>query len=135
MKQDFHTLLSKNIESPRSELSGRILENIHKRQARLIARKFWASVTLGIASIVGLFPIFIGLADEIKQSGFSEYVSVAFGQGGILSTYSSDLLIAIGESIPAISIIIASSVTMVALWSLRNIIRQSRSPHFTLAIN
>ena len=135
MKQDLHTIMTSAIVEPRADLTENIIYTIEKHNARSIARKFWASVILTIASIGGLVPAFLDLKSKLVSSGFYEYVALAFSKGGIISKYSGDVAIALGESLPAISIIISLSVLAVLLWSLRNVFRQSRSPYFNVSTN
>ncbi|MDE2031352.1 MAG: hypothetical protein KGI58_03805 [Patescibacteria group bacterium] len=135
MKRDLNTIFSSNTLKPRPNLESDILHKIYIRNSRKIAFKFWASVFVGISSIVGLFPVSSNLSSQFKQSGFYDYVSLIFSNGAAFSKYSHDLIMAIGESIPGVSVIIFLLVVLVLLWSLRNIFRQSRSPYFKLLAN
>lgn len=135
MRQDLHTILKLNTISPRLDLESDIIQTVFRKNARNITIKFWTSVTVGVASIIGIVPAVRAMASALTQSGFYEYLTLLFSNGGMLSRYSSDLVIALGESVPGVSITIFLFVFVVLLWSLQNIFKQSTSPYFKLSIN
>lgn len=135
MNGDLRTILTSNNISPRQDLEADIVRVVYAKHARRIALRFWISVSVGVASIVGLIPAISNMSTKLTQSGFYEYMSLAFSNGGIVSKYSSDFAIAIGESIPILSITIFLIIGVVFLWSIRNIFKESMSPYFRLSIN
>lgn len=135
MRKDLSTILKSNIESPRFDLEADIVRAVYKSNSRTITLRFWSSVALGTLSIAGLVPAVKDLSAKLIQSGFYEYISLLFSSGGTLSKYSSDLAIALGESIPGVSITIFLIVVVALLWSVKNIFKESSSPYFKLSIN
>lgn len=134
MEQNLYTTLKQNIESPRLGLERDIMRNIYAYQTRRNTIRLWSSVLVGVASLIGLVPAVLDVGTRFRQSGFYEYLSLIFSNTGVFSTYSKDLAMALGESIPVFSIIVFLSVVFVLLWSVRNIFEQSSVPHFKLSI-
>ena len=135
MRQDLKTILSTNNLSPRQDLEADIIRVVYAQNARRIIVRFWASVVVGVASIAGLVPAVANMSAKLTQSGFYEYLTLAFSNGGIISKYGSDLAIALGESIPGVSITVFLIVVVVFLWSVKNMFKESASPYFKLSIN
>jgi hypothetical protein len=84
---------------------------------RCIARaKLWTFSVIGFISLVGLIPVLKALLSDFTQSGFSEYLSLAFSSSGLIITYWKDFLLLLAESLPVLSII--SSLTLVFIFFL-----------------
>jgi len=75
-------------------------------------------------SAVGLIPAFEMLLNNLAQSGFSEYFSLIFSDGGSMLTYWKELSFSLAESLPVMSIILTLSTLFVCFLSLRYLIKQ-----------
>ena len=135
MERDLSTILCSHPENPRFDLAEDICIHVHKYNARQGVIKLWVSIVIGASSFIVLIPAVTDMTSQFRQSGFYEYTSLLFSDGGKFSAYGQDFAMALGESIPMFSIIIFLVVVVVLLWSVRNILKQSKYQHLRLSTN
>lgn len=107
-----------------AELAENIWLNIIMRKRRLIRIKLWAFSSLGLVSFVGLIPAWKSLLSNMAQSGFYEYLSLAFMSGGSIFSYWKEFALSIAESLPIMSITISLSLIFVFFLSTRFAVKQ-----------
>jgi hypothetical protein len=112
--------LTKAFQAIKYEADSDLPENVWQAivlRDRCIARvKLWTFSVIGFTSLIGLIPVLKALLSDFTQSGFYEYLSLAFSNGGSIITYWKDFLLLLAESLPVLSII--SSLTLVFIFFL-----------------
>ncbi|MES2023686.1 MAG: hypothetical protein V4439_03305 [Patescibacteria group bacterium] len=104
---------------PENGLILSIWNTISTREKRIAKVKFWAFSALGVVSLAGFVPVFKALVSDFAQSGFYEYLSLAFGSGGSVSLFWKELALSIAESLPVFSIILLLGVVFIFFLSVR----------------
>ena len=123
--KDKHKFIVQRIE-PREGLLGFILASIENEKRRLAKiRLLYASAT-GILSIATLVPMTIYFINQFWQSGFYQYLSLVFSNGGLVATYWKELLLSLAESLPVLSIMAVLILVLVLLTSSKYIIRNTQ---------
>jgi len=125
MRKEYEKLFSHftTIE-PSEGLLDKIMERI-KREKRLLAvkrRLVLFSLSL-IASAVAFTPVFNLVQTDLSESGFLQFLSLAFSDFGIVVTYWQTFIMSLLETIPAISLAIFLGVVLTFLESLKLLAR------------
>ncbi len=108
----------KKIEySPRPTLASDIIKKIRERQELLGRRRFWGFTILGNISLILVIPSIMLLINQVSQSGFLNYLSLA-GTSAI-STSGSELVSTILSTLPLTGIIAVLVALLGFVWSLR----------------
>jgi hypothetical protein len=105
-------------------LSQNIWHNIVIRNKRNTLLRLWAFSVAGLASFIGFIPALKALLNDLTQSGFYEYLSLAFSNGSSVSSYWKEFSLSIAESLPTMSIILSLSLVFIFFLSLKYVIRQ-----------
>ena len=106
------------------ELSSKICQNITIRQKRIAYFRIISLSSISMASLIGFIPMFKILANDFTQSGFYEYLSLTFSNGGVFSKYSQDFFYSLAESLPTMSIIFSLTLVFIFFLSLRYAMKQ-----------
>ncbi len=106
-------------------LSGNIWHVIETRKERKDRIRFWSFAAVGMVSFLFAIVTFRTMGTSFSQSGFFEYLSVAFSGGGVLASSWKELLLSLMNSLPFTSIILFLVPVFALLWSL------SRAINFT----
>ncbi|MFA6274000.1 MAG: hypothetical protein WC662_02460 [Candidatus Paceibacterota bacterium] len=115
----------KNIEILDSQnLSEKIWFSIVKREKRIIKLKLFIFSFTGICSLVSVALVIKTLVANFAQSGFYEYLSIAFSSGSNLFSYWKELIYSLAESLPILNIILSFSVIFIFILSLKYILKQ-----------
>jgi len=109
-------------ESP--VLVNNIWHNIVIRNKRNTLLRLWAFSVAGFASFIGFIPALKTLLNDLTQSGFYEYLSLAFSNSGSVLSYWKEFSLSIAESLPTMSIILSLSLVFIFFLSLRYVMRQ-----------
>lgn len=109
---------------PNRELAFSVWQTIMIREKRTTRLKLWCFSAILFISTVGLIPAFEMLLNDLAHSGFYEYFSLIFSNGGSMITYWKELSFSLAESLPATSIILTLSTLFVCFLSLRYLIKQ-----------
>ena len=123
MEQKLVKIFQKTKYEPAPDLADNILRALLVRQKHQAQLKLWIFALVGIISFAGLVPALKTLSTDFAQSGFSEYFSLIFGSGSILS-YWKELFLSLAESLPTMSIIFTLSLAFICLFSLRHLVKQ-----------
>ncbi len=109
---------------PSNELVLEIWRKITVRNRHITYLKLVSFSSLGLASLIGFIPMFKILANDFTQSGFYEYLSLAFSRGGLFSSFWKEFIFSLAESLPTMSVVFSLILIFVFLLSLRYIIKQ-----------
>jgi hypothetical protein len=108
----------------KTDLAPSIWQSLMLRNRRIVRLKLSAFSLAGIASLAGIVPVLKILLNDFSQSGFYEYLSVAFSNNGGIASYWRELSFSLAESLPATSILAVLSLVFVFLLSLRYVLKQ-----------
>lgn len=103
-------------------LSGRIMVRIEAYEVSRLRRRAFFQGALGFAALVLCVPAISYLASAIAQSGFSEYLSLAFSDGGYVLANLKDFALILADSLPATGAIAILAIGTVFFWSLRGML-------------
>jgi hypothetical protein len=116
-----------------SDLADNIWQNITIQDKRMARMKLWAFSLTGLFSFVGLFPAIKSLLSDLSQSGFYEYLSLAFSSSGSIMSYWREFALSLAESLPTMSIILSFSLILIFLFSLKYATKQIIRNQLSLA--
>jgi hypothetical protein len=130
----FHDIFSHSEEiEPSRHLRLQIMTEIGKRELRRERLMLASSLFGGCASAVTLVEALKYSAGAIAGSGFSEYLSLIFSDGGSLVAYWKEFLISLVESLPLLGITLVVASVLALLVSLRGTFTYSHHQHARLA--
>lgn len=124
MEENFKNIIKQAVFEPNPNLKERIWQKIIKRNKNIAIFKLISFSFIGITSLFSFVPVFKILISDFSQSGFYEYLSLAFSKDGFFSSYSKDFAFSIMESLPLNSILFTLSLIFIFFLSLRFIIKQ-----------
>ena len=124
MQEKLIKIFQKAEYEPESILASTVWSAIIARDRRIIRFKLWIFSFMGFASLVGLVPVFKILLNDLAQSGFYEYFSLIFSDGGSMLAYWKELFLSLAESLPVFSIISTLSLFFIFFLSLKYLTKQ-----------
>ena len=124
MESKLTKILNRAKYEPSPELAFSIWQTIIKRERRSTQLKLWSLSSVLFISTVGLIPALEMLLSNLAHSGFYEYFSLIFSDGGSMMTYWKEFSFSLVESLPTLSIVLTLSVLFVCFLSLRYLIKQ-----------
>jgi glucan phosphoethanolaminetransferase (alkaline phosphatase superfamily) len=123
--QDKLTKIFKNAKyEPNPNLATSVWLVITAREKHLAQFKLWAFASAFFASLAGMIPTFQVLLNNMAHSGFYEYFSLIFSDGGSMFSYWKELILSLAESLPIMSIVFTLSLIFVFFLSLRYLMKQ-----------
>jgi hypothetical protein len=117
------TILITTRPIPDHALAAKILIQVNRIEQRKITYQLWIQRTLITASIIGLVPVTLQLGSQLSQSGFYQYISLIFSDGGSLITTLKDFGFILIESLPVMNLIVFCGILTILFWALRNTTR------------
>ena len=102
---------------PRAGLAFDIIAKIREREIVLGKRRFWGFSALGIASIGLAVPAVMLLANQVSQSGFFSYLSLAASPA--IRTSGAELVSTIAGALPVTGIVAVLAALALFAWSMR----------------
>jgi hypothetical protein len=123
MEENLKKAFQKAKYEPNGELANKVWRKITVSDRRIAYFKLASFSFVSIASLVGLIPMFQILVRDFAQSGFYEYLSLAFSSGSFVS-YWREFMFSLAESLPITSIIIVLAIVFIFFLSLRYMIKQ-----------
>lgn len=102
---------------PPLELYHLIISKIKAKEQRRLKWHFGIMGFLSAISFISLVPSLGLLGSNLSQSGFYQYLSLAFSDGGILLNSWQEFSLLIMESLPVVSLVICLAIILVFLWS------------------
>lgn len=125
MKRETHFIIP--VITPDQTLLERILFTLHRKQEQMRLWRVRTFATSAILSVFALVPIVMHLITTIQMSNAGTYLSLVFSDG---SKIWKDVVVALIESLPALSITAAIALIGILLWSIRLMVRfMNSSPH------
>ncbi|MEI6296736.1 MAG: hypothetical protein WCO84_03775 [bacterium] len=119
--KDYLNTISK--KEPSNKLFSLILKRIDTEKAKIAKRNLFYST---IGAIVSSFTLYFGInyANQgFIDSGFYNYFSLVFSDGGTILVFWKEFIISIAESLPVIEITIVLSALLALLISIGTIIK------------
>ena len=110
--------------NPEPELAFSILATITAQNKRVTQIKLWSLSFIGLVSLTGLIPALQILLSDLSSSGFYEYFSLIFSDGGSMLSYWKDLGFSLAESLPIMSIVSILFLFFICFLSLKYLIQQ-----------
>lgn len=105
-----------NLVEPPKGLEGRIMRRINEEEKQISRVRAWAFGGSSLASFgLSLWAI-IYLVKSASESGFWQYLSLAFSDGTVLA-YWKEISLSLAESLPITSLIMALATTGFFIWS------------------
>jgi hypothetical protein len=109
---------------PSPDLAFSVWRTIIAQDKRTARFKLWSLSLVLFVSSVGLIPAFQILLSDLTHSGFYEYFSLIFSDGGSMITYWKELSFSLAESLPIMSIVFILSLFFVVFLSLKYLFKQ-----------
>lgn len=123
--QDKLVKIFKNAKyNPDEGLAFSVFQTIITQDRRIARLKLWSLGFVLFASSMGLIPAFQILSSDLIHSGFYEYFSLIFSDGGAMLSYWKELSFSLAESLPTMSIVFTLSMLFICFLSLKYLIKQ-----------
>ncbi|KKR42196.1 MAG: hypothetical protein UU10_C0014G0010 [Parcubacteria group bacterium GW2011_GWF1_40_6] len=107
-----------------SILAQNVWNTIVAREKRNTQIKFWAFSSLGFTSLASLVPVFKILLNDLTQSGFYEYASLAFSDTSLVLSAWKEFAFSLVESLPIMSMIFTLSLLFTIFLSIKYVFKQ-----------
>ena len=124
MEEELIKIFHKAKYEGNSNLAENTWHAIVKCNTRAIRFKLWSFSFIGIISLAGILPAWKALSNDLAQSGFYEYLSLAFSRDGLILSYWKEITFSIAESMPLMSLIMLLLLIFVLFFSLKYTARQ-----------
>ena len=109
IKHHPHTRLCKDVQNA---------VKLHRERMLRIQKRLYG--TLSFISLIAIVPAIMALTHQLSQSGFYQYLSVAFSSGGAVFGAWKAFAGALAESLPGMSIALVLALLGTLVWSARN---------------
>jgi len=127
MDENLSKLLKQVINQPETGLQDDIWRAIQVKQTRSLKIKSTIYGILGILSLGGFVFVVNILRVQFASSGFFQYLSLVFSDGGLLALYWKEYLLSLSDSIPYASLGAAFFLLSSALISIKEFAHQYKS--------
>ena len=124
MEKELKEVFQKAKYEANSELPVNIWHAVIRRDKQITRIRLWVFSLLGVLSLGGMLPVFKIFLNDITQSGFYEYLSLAFSGNSPIFSYPKEFFFSIAESMPTTSIILSLSLIFLLLFSLKYLTRE-----------
>ena len=104
-------------QDPSQGLVGVIFSRILEKERSSTRLRFGFYLSVAGLSCLALVPALRYAGQELSQSGFFDYLSLAFSDGGTVFAYWREFVLSLAESAPVFGIAIVLSVLFTALGS------------------
>lgn len=123
--EDQYKKLFSNIqeEYPSHELYTRVVSRIRNAEKSKARRRVFFLGFISILSAIALIPAWNELQGELQQSGFFEFVSLAFSDFSLVAQYWKDFAFSLLESLPAVGLAATLAALLVFLSSIRLVLK------------
>ncbi len=127
MDGNLSKLLKQSYNHPKTGLSDDVWRAIQIKQAKSLKIQSLMYGILGILSLGGFVFMSIYLKRQFTTSGFFQYVSLAFSDGGLLAVYWKEYLLSLADSLPVASLGASLFLLLSMLFSIKKVIHQYKS--------
>jgi hypothetical protein len=107
-------------------LNTAILTRIESEKKHTAKIRLWYTSFVSILSLIASVPAIQYFVTEFAKSGFYQYISLIFSDGGSMFLYWKELLLSLAESIPVLSTIAVLAIILVLLESIKYIVKDTR---------
>ncbi|MFA5889038.1 MAG: hypothetical protein WCW47_02010 [Candidatus Paceibacterota bacterium] len=111
---------------PSRELREKILFSIKKEEVYRAKMYFFMSITIGLASIFGLFFSVRYMVQEFYQSSFGSFISIIFSDPNMAIYYWKELSLSLLETLPILGITVSLIAMYTLLVSVRTLVKNIR---------
>lgn len=95
-----------------------------EHQKRINKLKLFFFSILGTLSVLGFVPLSSRLLSDLARSGFYEYSSLIFSDGGLVIFFWREFVYSLTESIPIVSLTLSVALVFIFVLSLRYAMKQ-----------
>jgi hypothetical protein len=135
MEENLRKALQKANINPKENLADIVWQAVLTRERNIARIRLAIFSFIGIVSLMGLVPISKTLLNDFSQSGFYEYLSLAFSDSGAMITYWKEFSLLLAESLPAISIIFLFTLIFIFFLSLKYAIKEITRGQLSLSLS
>jgi len=111
---------------PNVNLLGMVLVRIEKEKKREAKIHLYYTSALGLSSILFLVPALKYFIADFSASGFGNYFSLLYSDGGTVLSFWKELVITLAESIPVLSSIIILGLVMTLLYVGKSVLQNTK---------
>ena len=123
MENQIQELLSKTSYHADADFSQKIWISISKKQKQKTMYTRVLYSTLSIASFVVLIPVCTTILNQLQETGFTQYLSIVFSDIGSIGIFGKQLLYALGEALPTLSIALFLFLVASLVFSLKELLK------------
>ncbi|MEI6022750.1 MAG: hypothetical protein WCQ32_02835 [bacterium] len=123
MENQIQELLSKTSYHADTDFSQKIWLSISKKQKQKTMYTRVLYSILSIASCAILIPVCSTIATQLQETGFIQYLSIAFSDIGSIGIFGKQLLYALGEALPTLSIALFLFLVASLVFSLKELLK------------
>ena len=127
MQKEFYKILSEEKYKPENGFAAEVWLSIKREEKKNARRKLWLLSTLGISSLSAAIPTASAALRDLAGSGFYEYLSLAFSNGGRALEYWKELSLSLLESLPVTGLSVSLFLVFVFFLFARQASRQIES--------
>lgn len=111
--------MSKDNTNPSLQLYLKIMKRLRQEERILAGKKIILFSILFSSSLAGLVSVGRMLVSQLQTSGFISFASLIFSDFDVVAAYWQNLLMAILEAMPTMSIALCLAILLIALQSVR----------------
>ena len=127
MDENLSKLLKQTKYLPKTGLSEVIWCTIQTKRTKSLKIQSLVYGIAGVLSLGGFVVMSISVVKEFISSGFFQYLSVAFGSGGLFMVYWKEYLLSLADSLPVASLGATLFLLVSMLISFRKVVHQFKS--------
>lgn len=119
------------IEVPEG-LGGKIMAKIEAQKIRSAKTRFVFLAITAVASVFAAVPALQYAAREFYQSGFYQYFSLLFSDGGAVMASWKEFALSLAESLPLLGATVFLSIVFILLGSIRLAVKNMKTAFLTV---
>ena len=123
MENQIQELLSKTSYHADADFSQKIWFSISKKQKQKTMYTRVLYSILSITSFVVLIPVCTTILSQLQETGFTQYLSIVFSDIGSIGIFGKQLLYALGEALPTLSIALFLFLVASLVFSLKELLK------------
>lgn len=108
---------------PPSGLLPKIMKRIRREERILLIKRTSVFSAMLIGSVIAFFPVSQMLVSDFSQSGFFSFLSLVFSDFSVVSSYWQTFIMALLQTLPALSLALFLAILVTFLQSARSLTR------------
>lgn len=112
--------------NPPAELENIIFTRIREEARRSARMRFIGTTLLSLGSFISLIPSFMYFMQNIRTSGFYDYLSLFFSDTATLASYWKEFSLSLAESLPFFALTLCLALAGICIWSASRATRDAR---------